>query len=300
MAWVFDEEKVYESDSLTDKQFSALSSPERRRIIKLLSREPSYPAEIGNELEIGKQKAYYHFRKLDKANLIKEIGKEEFSGGVAKIYSPTQEAYHYQVSKEGKDYSPGFVETRTKEFFKPLISDSSMNGYLVVGSPDQHGPDKVRARDGHLAGEIGLVIGRHTKTIDERIKLDTEITRDKLFDENLLLIGGVLTNTVTKKFNENFPVHFSGSEFPYQELEVKDEVLEEPEIGVIQRTENPLNEEKVIYMIAGIRNRGTKAAVLAFKDLENMLEKEPTKDYFVVRGLDIDGDGEIDDYEVVK
>lgn len=56
-----------------------------------------------------------------------------------------------------------------------------------------------------------------------------------------------------------------------------------------------------MFLVAGVRNEGTEAAVRAFKNLETLIEGyEGGEFYRVVRGLDLDGDGEIDDYEVVE
>jgi len=53
--------------------------------------------------------------------------------------------------------------------------------------------------------------------------------------------------------------------------------------------------------VAGVRNKGTKAAVIAFKNLEKLIEQYMSQEaYIIVRGQDIDGDGEIDDYEVLE
>lgn len=54
-------------------------------------------------------------------------------------------------------------------------------------------------------------------------------------------------------------------------------------------------------MVAGIRNRGTRGAVKAFKNLEDITEDYTGGTFYrIVRGLDMDGDGEIDDYEVIE
>jgi len=155
----------------------------------------------------------------------------------------------------------------------------------VVGSPDQHGEDQVRARDGHLAGEIGLKLGKNR--LDFETVWDTQVVRDELFDENMVVIGGILTNTVTKKFNEDFPAYFSGDSFPYREIKTPKSEYTDPDIGIIARKENKI-------MVAGVRNTGTKAAVKAFQ------QEDFDKDYLVVKGLDLDGDGEIDSYEVIE
>ncbi|MFB6216435.1 MAG: hypothetical protein ABEJ72_05655, partial [Candidatus Aenigmatarchaeota archaeon] len=131
--------------------------------------------------------------------------------------------------------------------------------------------------------------------------LDTEVKRDSRFNENMVLLGGILTNTLTKKFNDEFPASFEGDEFPYREIRTPEASYSEDAIGVIAKTIHPDDEEKAIFMVAGVRNKGTEAAVRAFKNLEDITQDYSEGDFYViVRGLDMDGDGRIDDYEVVE
>lgn len=299
MAFLQENRKLYNSNPLTEQMISALDNTERLKILQQLGDKPDYPASIGKKLGLEKQKVYYHFSKLEESKLIEQVEKRELSGGVATIYRPSSEAYHF-ISGEGRKHSSGLEDVKTRNFLNPLVKNNVLEGSIVVGSPDQHGPDQVRARDGHLAGEIGLELGRHVNTESPKISLDTELVREDDFGKNLLLVGGILTNTVTKKFNSEFKVSFSGEEFPYQRMEINGERYEQPEIGVIQKAENPVENGKKLFMVAGIRNRGTRAAVLGFKDLESIITDIGMKEYYIVRGLDMDGDGKIDSYEVVE
>lgn len=258
-------------EKLTSRKIKALNNKTRRKIVKMLKDEPDYPASVARELGISKQKAHYHFNQLEEAKIIEKENSENISGG---------KAHYYQVKASRLVFGdePENSSLLEKAFDEP-------KGLIVVGSPDQHGEDQVRARDGHLAGEIGLKLGRHK--LDFETVWDTKVVRDKLFDKNMVILGGILTNTVAKKFNSKFPAFFSGDSFPYREIKTPTSTFTDPDIGIITRKDNKV-------MIAGVRNTGTVAAAKAFKkeDLE--------KDYLVVKGLDLDGDGEIDDYEVIE
>jgi len=198
-----------------------------------------------------------------------------------------------------KTFLPEKNRARTR-FLYPLISKGKINGKIVVGSSEPHGPDQVRARDGHLAGEITAKLGNHGKLNDPITMLDTDLSRDGSYGQNLVILGGILTNTAAKYFNGDFPVKFSGEEFPYREIKAPKKTYENENIGVIAKASNPEKPEKAVYLVAGVRSSGTEAAVTAFKDLENILKNySGGKFYKVVRGLDMDGDGRIDDYEVV-
>jgi len=77
----------------------------------------------------------------------------------------------------------------------------------------------------------------------------------------------------------------------------------EDSIGLIARIRNPFNPERIIYIIAGIRSVGTKSAVIALTRHHNYILQnfDPSKDWYcVVRGFDMDGDGQIDSVEVLE
>ncbi|MFB6202940.1 MAG: ArsR/SmtB family transcription factor [Candidatus Nanohaloarchaea archaeon] len=292
-------DEILDAGELGPEELKALTDRTRLKILRKLAGNPSYPSEIAEELGIEKQNAYYHFRKLEGAGLLEVDRKEERSGGVATFYRPSRGAYALDLGGEGSEI---FLPDRgAQKFLTPLVEDGELRGSIVVGSPDQHGPDQVRARDGHLAAEIGLKLGQYGDSEGVDTMLDTELFRDSEFDQNMILLGGVLTNTATKKFNREFPSYFSGESFPYREIKTPRSKYSEDTIGLIARTEHPGDPEKALYMVAGIRNKGTEAAVRAFKNLESLLDDyEEGEFHRVVRGLDLDGDGEIDDYEVVE
>lgn len=288
---------MVESSELDAEKINALNDSTRIEIIESLGREPSYPAEIAKKLEIPKQKAYYHFRILEEADLIEKKDEVKKSGGLATIYEPKSSALHLDLGGEGKKTSFRPMKESTREFLQPLVEDGELNGCIVVGSPDEHGPDQVRGRDGHLAGEIGLKLGNYVKGDKPVVKLDTEIFRSDDFDRNMLMIGGILTNNASRRFNDAFPASFEGESFPYRELSTPESEYTDAKVGIIQKTEHP-NGENSIFLVAGIQHRGTVAAARAFHDLEHLFEEGET--YVVLKGQDMDGDGEIDEYEVLE
>ncbi|MFB6242044.1 MAG: helix-turn-helix domain-containing protein [Candidatus Nanosalina sp.] len=296
-----DPPETVESEELDEQKIKALSDGTRWKILEIVARHPSYPLEVARELGIEKQKAYYHFEKLQEADLIEEDHKENVSGGSATFYRASAPGYILDLGTPGEELHTLSDNEEAQKFLDPMVSEGKIEGKIVVGSPEEHGPDRVQARDGHLAGEIGAKLGNYGKKNSRLVKLDTEVHRDSSFEENMVMIGGVLTNTVTKKFNEEFPVSFEGDEFPYREISTPESSYSEGMIGVVAKTENPENPENSIFMVAGVQNSGTEAAVLAFKNLEDIVENYEEGDFYqVVRGLDLDGDGEVDDFEVVE
>jgi len=302
MVWLFrDENEAIESDQLDEKKIKALSDQTRRNILEVLAEDEMYPLEVARQLGVEKQKTYYHFNKLENADLIKKTGEASVSGGTATLYKASAPSFYFDTGKKGeKNYSPSMNQD-VKQFLNPIVKEGEFNGSIVVGSPEEHGPDRVQARDGHLAGEIGLEIGKYVESDSRKVALDTEIVRDDRFDESMIMIGGVLTNTVTRKFNDKFPASFEGESFPYREIQTPEASYSDEAIGVVAKTDHPKNSDRALIMVAGVRNSGTEAAVLAFKKLENLLDNYSAGDFYtIVRGLDMDGDGEIDDFEVIE
>lgn len=296
-----EESRKVEALGLDFDKVKAIGDETRFQILKILQENESYPAEVAKELGVSKQKAYYHFQILEDEGLIEENREEKKSGGVATFYQPTSGGFVLDLGEEGEKITLPDRNPEVRKFLNPFVKNGELNGKIVVGSPEKHGPDQVKARDGHLAGELGIKLGGYTDSEDLSTVLDTELFRDQDFDENILMLGGVLTNTVTKKFNDEFPVSFEGEEFPYRELGTPKSTYSDDDVGVIAKTRHPLDRSKRLYMVAGVREKGTRAAVKAFKDLEELVEGYSRGDYYIlVRGLDMDGDGEIDDYEVLE
>ncbi|QGA80530.1 ArsR/SmtB family transcription factor [Candidatus Nanohalobium constans] len=295
------DENLIEAGELTEKELEALNSEIRVEVLRNLSEKPSYPSALSDSFDCSKQKMYYHFEKLEDAGLIEVERKEEKSGGEATYYRPTQKGFVLDLGGKGESFPMPEHSEEVSSFLKPLIKDSELNGSIVVGSAEQHGPDQVQALDGHLAGEIAFKLGNYSRTENPVVKLDTEVVGEEDWEENMLILGGVLTNVVAKEFNESFPAFFPSEEFPYRKLETPEDSYSDGGIGVIAKTSNPEDREKKIFLVAGVQNKGTKAAVKAFQDLEEVVEDYSAGQFYaVVRGLDLNSDGEIDSYKVIE
>ncbi len=299
--FIRDNGEAVNAKQLDKKALKAVNDSTRRKILEHLAQEPDYPSNIADKLDISKQKTHYHFKKLRESNLIEKVREKKLSGGLATYYRPVTGGFIIDIQGKGRKTGLQNLTEETRNFLHPLVQDARINGKIVVGSPDRHGPDQVRARDGHLAGEIAVKLGRYAENTEKTVVMDTELVNSSNFEQNLLLLGGVLTNTVSKKYNKQFPVSFEGEEFPYREIKTPKSSFTGEKVGVISKTRHPEKENCSIFLVAGVRNKGTRAAVVAFKNLENIVEEYMEQEaYIVVRGQDIDGDGEIDDYQVLE
>lgn len=72
-------------------------------------------------------------------------------------------------------------------------------------------------------------------------------------------------------------------------------------LGIISKCVNPYNKEKRLLLVAGIRNWGTKAAIITFlKHFREIENKNKDSFSMVVRGLDLNSDGLVDDAEILE
>lgn len=266
-----------------------------RKILKLLSIRPHYSHEIAKSLKLNEQLIYYHTRKLEGAGLIEEERREAVQGGSARYFRLCAPAFSVVLGKMQETEQVRAQIDVHQQFLNPFISEGRPSFHMVVGSPDAHGPSMVRAKDGGYASDLALFLGSFcSERPGPVLRLDTEFAHSQ-FKDNLIVIGGPIVNTVAMKINKKLPIRFD--EEGMSIVSKSGKVYEGDEIGIIVKTPNPYAPKKSILYIAGRRQAGTKAAILAFllkfdKLIETHKEGRIAR---VVRGLDLDSDGVIDD-----
>jgi DNA-binding transcriptional ArsR family regulator len=301
------EQKVYETKVLSNpKALSAFSNDLSLKVIKELARSPSCAMDIARKLKQHEQKIYYHIRKLEKLGIIKLNSLEERVGATAKIYSLSSPTFSFKVVD---DYYTRSVKLKPAEikFLNPFIRDGKLDALIIVGSPDPHGKYKAPASDGYCVINLTAYLGQFVSNFKFPIyKLDTQVNENDL-EKNLIIVGGPKTNIVAEKINNMFPVYFNYSE------EILDwtiistlskKIYSEKEIGVIERLKNPFNESKEILFLSGKGFRGTLSSVIAFvkhlKEISEGNKYNPEVFARVVKGVDEDGDGIIDEVEFLE
>ncbi|MFH2020919.1 MAG: helix-turn-helix domain-containing protein, partial [archaeon] len=296
--------KLYYSDAMIVDNPSALKMidhPIRLKILEMLSKHAMYPAEIAKELSMHEQKVYYHIGKMAQSGLLEVVEKQEIRGTVAKRFAPKVLNFAFTMSKDWKELS-GLLEDRDKEIVKflyPFIQNKYLTSEIVVGSPDPHGPHKARARDGHYAIDLALFLGTYCKNEGFSSKLDVDV--DLKSNQNLILVGGPVTNLMVAKINDYLPAKFSDKK-PWGIIS-KNKTYTEESTGLICKIPNPYNPEFYILILAGIRFIGTKAAVMALTNhtKETIYRYTGQKEFYaIVQGYDMDGDGKIDSVEILE
>lgn len=255
---------------------------EKKKIIELLSLKEMSLKEISKELRISEQLAYYKLKKLIKEGFIIKSGKRY------KAYN----SYYVIVGKE--NFSIRNVEV--KKFFKNFINVDTFDGYIVIGSIDPHGEFSARARDVHFSAYLTLLLGKYIDSYrQDFIKFDTEIISQNLLKENLIVIGGPITNSLAYRLNTILKVRFL-QELNWQVFsEYSKKIYDEEYSAVIILTKNPWNRNKKVLWIAGRRNNATKIAI----DFLSRIEEE-NDFYYIICGKDLDGDGKLDNIEVLE
>lgn len=286
----------------TPDSIKLIDHPIRLKILELLGEKPMYPAELAKELKMHEQKIYYHIKQMANSGLLDIVEKEEIRGTVAKKLSPKVLNFAFTMSKKWSDLS-NITEEKDREalrFLNPFIKESVLDSTIVVGSPDPHGPHKARARDGHYAIDLSLYLGtlcRPGAQFSAALDVDIDLKQSK----NLILVGGPVTNLLVAKINDFLPAKFSDKK-PWGIIS-KIKTYTEESTGMICRIKNPYNPEYFILVLAGIRFLGTKAAVMAFSRSNSQVIYRFTGQkefYSIVQGYDLDGDGKIDNIEVVE
>lgn len=270
-------------------------------ILKILSKEPMYPKQLAKNMNMHEQKIYYYIKKLEKDKLIIVDRQENINGTIANFYKTSADSFFIKI-KDFKESSK--IQEKKSKFLEPFITNNELNALIVVGSPEPHGPQKARSRDGYYGMDLALFLGTFLSFIPEsKVKLDTEVTDKDIENNNLIVIGGPIVNKVTSMVNNHMKVRYDEDKKGiYSDITKK--TYFNDEIGMINKFDNPFNSEKKILLLAGLRNAGTKATIIGF--LKHFSEIKRGNNFKrsvyskVVEGLDLDSDGTVDDCEFLE
>ena len=294
--------QLKENLSLACKQIKpecikTLSSPLAQKIIKKLSEKNYYPKELASNLKVHEQKVYYHIRKLEKAGIIEKNRTETKQGAIAQYYSLIKPSFavcfkEFETAQKIASYS------NESEFLEPFIENGALNATIIVGSPDPHGPQKARARDGYYGIDLALFLGTFLHSIqDLNVRLDTEVRETEL-KNNLIILGGPIVNSIAHLINRRSPIRFVKNGI---ESTISKKHYPGNEIGFIVKMQNPFDKTKKILFVAGNRYAGTRACIIAFlkhfKEIAEGNKYNREIEAKVVEGIDYDSDGIVDKVE---
>ena len=156
-----------------------------QKILKSISEKAKYPADIAKELKVHEQKVYYHIRNLKKAGIVEVVKSETKQGAVANYYALSEPAFVVKFKEFQKTQKISQI-TNESAFLEPFIENGQLNAIIIVGSPDPHGPDKARSRDGYYGIDLALFLGTFLNYVPVfNVKLDTEVRENDL-ENNLI------------------------------------------------------------------------------------------------------------------
>ena len=278
-----------------------LSSVLAVKILRLLAAKPMYPIELATELKVHEQKVYYHIHNLESAGIIKVVRQQGRQGAVAKYYALDKPAVVVRFAPMEATHKLFSVKAGS-EFLEPFIKDGQLNALIVVGSPDPHGPEKARSKDGYYGMDLALFLGTFLNYVPKLyVKLDTDAREEDVKNNNLILIGGPVVNRITFLANPKLPVRFDPDQHWAIQSTISGSSYPTDESGIIVKAKSPFNPDKGILVVAGKRHSGTRAAIIAFLRHFDELAAGNVHDRSVkarvVEGVDLDSDGSIDEAE---
>ena len=285
---------------LEAEKIKHLNSELALKILELLTDKELYPKQIAEQLKLNEQKVYYHIRNLEKAGFLVQTKKERIKGSEARYYKLAKKGFFIKFGDFEK--TPKLLGNASEtRFLRPFIDNGKLNALIVVGSPDPHGIEKARSRDGYYGIDLGLFIGTFLSYVPKpNVKLDTEIREEEL-KNNIILIGGPIVNKVAEKFNRHLPVRFERHDAMLIKSTITGNTYPEDEMGVIVKQPNPFNRKASVLVIAGKRYTGTRAAIIAilkhFDEVANGNKYKRELMARVVEGFDLDSDGIVDEVE---
>ncbi|MEM5811422.1 MAG: ArsR family transcriptional regulator [Candidatus Aenigmatarchaeota archaeon] len=271
-----------------------LTNEKAIKILNFISKVPSTANEIAKALNMHEQLVYYYLKKLREENLIDVFREEKVRGFSEKYYYPTKINIFKYFSEDKSKYG------NLEKFFSEFFSGKIFNGYIVVGSPLPHGPFLTSARDLHYASQLSFLLGKFGDVGGRLIiKLDTEIKSERLEKNNLILIGGPVSNIISYEINNYLEIKFFWDKSWY--ISFNDKNYFDDEICLICKINNPFDKFKKIILIAGIRFTGTRAGIIALTNFhDEILENYKGSNYYcILKGFDKDGDGIEDDIKVI-
>lgn len=155
---------------------------------------------------------------------------------------------------DGLDSDPEFPETTLSVYNAPLFtSNGKLNAWIITGN-NAKSPDVGCASD--VAKRLKSLSG-----VSKSIEYGESRISSTYKQDNLVLIGGPVANSLVAEINHYLPIKFtkSGSTWLLQG-ETNYEMEQNSDIGVLEIIQNPWNKNKKIIVAAGLTREGTKAA----------------------------------------
>ncbi|HOI19324.1 MAG TPA: S-layer protein [Candidatus Woesearchaeota archaeon] len=294
--------KTLETSIIDLKGANVIGSKISMDILSLTSNESLNVSQLSQKLKVSEQKIYYYIHKMAISRLVKVVKTQKVNGSLQKYYQATSASFLIPFGEFKKTNDVSFQNK--SEYLEPFVLNGKLNAKIIVGSPEPHGPEKARSRDGYYGIDFALFLGTFLNFVPQPIvMLDTE-TRESDLKSNLIIIGGPIVNKVCEIFNSSLPINFQRKEGLSVYSKLSNKVYYDDETGIIVKENNPFSKGHKILILAGKRFSGTKSAILAFLKHFNEIKKgniyDPRVLAKVVIGVDLNSDGFVDDCEIAE
>lgn len=283
---------------------AAAAHPMAWRILVELAKSPDYPSALAKRLRVHEQKVYYHINRLREAGMLRVVREEQRQGAPAKVLAPSAEAFAIVLPGGGSAFTESASLTGPMSaFLSDFAKDGTLHAWIVLGAPTPHGPFLTAARDSPYAAQLGLFLGRFFgMRRGLAVKLDTEVKAEGSEKGNLILVGGPVANIVALDLNPRLAVTFDWREVWRLRSARTGKTYGEDTVGLVAKVPNPWKPGAWILLLAGLHYPGTIASLLAVTDHADALLRgyDGGELYRVVQGLDRDGDGRLDDVDLLE
>lgn len=298
-------QRVYDSLMLDSKHLGIFSNDLAVKIINELAKQPLCAMDVAKKLRQNEQKIYYHLRKMRNAGIVKLNGTEQRYGMTAKIFELVSPVIATKLYDQGYTLEPTVMRNiQNQSFLKlmhPFLKDGKLDTKIIIGDSYAHGRFDAPGTEGPHVFDFAVLLGNYIENPRFPLyELDTEVSEKDLKD-NIILIGNPRTNVIIDKINANGHKYFDHED---KILSVREKKLyENPRMGVIIKDTNPINKNKKMLIIGGVRTRGLQAAIIALtQNIESVVNDKEKNDNFIciVEGLDKDGDKRIDSMNILE
>ncbi len=184
---------------------------------------------------------------------LKQALSAEVSEETTTISEPSAALVEEAEAEPAKPSRPAIPGTLSSypSFF---VSPGEHKSWIIMGE-SAAAPDVQGVAD--IAQRFGVISGK-SKSVNI---IDTEIISDQKAD-NLILVGGPVTNSLVREINPLLPVRFEQKNNLWYITGGSKEYngYDNPGIGMLVITKNPYNPDKNVIIAAGLTRWGTKAA----------------------------------------
>lgn len=267
------------------------------------------------------QAIYYQLRKLRDFGFIETISEKEPYGKhrvtTSQKYKLTSLQYVINFSEflSKKNYnstSKLFSESVQSNFLHSFSKNGKFNGFIVIGTGSHDAP---------FIGNLSFLLAKYFDlTIPSFVTYDSSILDDsddkkvkEMLSQNLILLGGPNVNRVfhatvvsqsnqSNSLNDILPVKFvqaPDSGIIIQKTN-KTFLSKYHKVGVIQIIDNPWNPKNKILTIGGSRMVGTAAAVTAFIDYFESIDKILLEDNYCLIEAQVDSKNHIVETKILQ